>query len=88
MSGFRNVVIFDKFPFSWELVIREGLAVYWICEVKADKEMFLKTVIFMPSGPGCIAKFKASFQPFYFAMICFPSYDGEDFSENYEPCLS
>jgi hypothetical protein len=48
--------------------------------VKADKEMCFKTVIFMPSG--CIAKFKASFNLSYFAMICFPSADGEDFPEN------
>jgi hypothetical protein len=56
----------------------------FVGSVKADKEMFFKTVIFMPSVPGRIAKFKASFQPSYFAMICFTSDDGEDFSENYE----
>lgn len=67
--GFSQCGYFDKIPFSWELVIRDGLGVYWICEVRADKEMCLKTVIFIPSGPGCTAKFKDSFQPSYFAMI-------------------
>lgn len=51
--------------------------------MKADKEMFLKTVNFMPWGPGVIAKFKALFQQTNFAIICFPSDEGEDLSENY-----
>ena len=73
-----------KLPFSWELVIGDELTVCWSCELKADKELFLKTVNFMSSGPGGIAKFKASFQPSYFAIICFPSDEGEDFQENYD----
>ena len=83
---FSQCGYFGKFPFSWELVISDGLAVCWFCEVKALKEMFLKTVIFMPLGSGCIAKFEASFQAAYFAMICFPSDDGEDFLENFFRC--
>ena len=54
--------------------------------MKADKEEFLKTAIFMPSDTGCCLKFMALVQPSCFAMICFPSDDGEDFSENYERC--
>jgi len=40
--------------------------------VKANKEMLPKTVNFMPSRPGGIAKFKASFQPILQSFVFLP----------------
>ena len=64
----------------------DGLAVYWMYEFKTDKLMFLRAINFLPSDLGCFAKFKASVQPSYSAVICFPPDDAEDISENYERC--